>query len=86
MSDHHPQARLPLIEADSAPAEARPVFERFINERGKVPNLFRAVAHNPAIVTTLEAHMRAVMGPGTVPTLLKELLSVRVSEINACEY
>jgi AhpD family alkylhydroperoxidase len=30
--------------------------------------------------------MRAVMGPGEVPVLLKELLSVRVSQINQCEY
>jgi AhpD family alkylhydroperoxidase len=26
------------------------------------------------------------MGPGDVPVLLKELLSVRVSQINGCEY
>jgi AhpD family alkylhydroperoxidase len=26
------------------------------------------------------------MGPGTVPVLLKELLSVRVSHINLCDY
>ena len=30
--------------------------------------------------------MRAVMGPGAVPDLLKELISVRVSQINDCEY
>jgi AhpD family alkylhydroperoxidase len=27
-----------------------------------------------------------VMGPGDVPVLLKELLSVRVSHINLCDY
>jgi AhpD family alkylhydroperoxidase len=30
--------------------------------------------------------MKAVMGKGTVPQLLKELISVRVSQINGCVY
>lgn len=78
--------RVPLADPQVPPAGAKDVFERFILERGKVPNLFRAVARHPAILTSLEAHLRAVMGPGEVPTLLKELLSVRVSHINLCDY
>jgi AhpD family alkylhydroperoxidase len=27
-----------------------------------------------------------VMGPGTVPVALKELLAVRVSSLNSCDY
>lgn len=64
----------------------RESFQRFIDERGKVPNLFRVAAHRPQIARTLAEHMRAVMGAGDVPVLLKELLSVRVSQINGCEY
>jgi alkylhydroperoxidase family enzyme len=64
----------------------REPFQRFIDERGKVPNLFRVAAHRPQIARSLAEHMRAVMGPGDVPVLLKELLSVRVSQINGCEY
>jgi hypothetical protein len=32
------------------------------------------------------AHFRTVMNDGTVPVLLKELLSVRVSHHNHCRY
>jgi alkylhydroperoxidase family enzyme len=32
------------------------------------------------------AHFRAVMETGTVPVKLKELVIVRVSQLNACEY
>ena len=64
----------------------REPFQRFIDERGKVPNLFRVAAHRPQISRTLAEHMRAVMNSGTVPDFLKELLSVRVSQINGCEY
>jgi alkylhydroperoxidase family enzyme len=80
------EARLPRIDAQDAPDEMRPAFDRFLRERGKVPNLFRVVAHRPTIGATLAEHMRAVMGPGTVDMRLKELVSVRVSHINRCEY
>jgi alkylhydroperoxidase family enzyme len=78
--------RLDAGDAIRADEALRIPFQRFIDERGKVPNLFRVAAHRPQIARTWAEHMRAVMGPGEVPALLKELLSVRVSQINACEY
>lgn len=82
----HEESRLPRLTADEAGASAAPVFDAFVRERGVVPNLFRVAAHRPEILRTLREHMVAVMGPGEVPVLLKELLSVRVSQINGCEY
>jgi alkylhydroperoxidase family enzyme len=72
------------------PEEVEPaigsLFRTFLEERGNIPNMFRTVAHRPEILTTLLAHFRAVMGPGTVPVALKEMLAVRVSRINGCHY
>ena len=51
-----------------------------------MPNLYRVAAHAPRIASRLAALQAAVMGPGEVPVLLKELLSVRVSHINLCDY
>lgn len=85
MSGDH-VSRIPPIEPVDASTEVRSTFDAFVAERGKVPNLFRAAAHNPAVMRTLADHLRVVMGPGTVPVLLKELLSVRVSRINVCDY
>ncbi|HET7585995.1 MAG TPA: carboxymuconolactone decarboxylase family protein [Gemmatimonadaceae bacterium] len=62
------------------------LFERFIEQRGKVPNLFRVAGHRAPIAEAFAAALRAVMGPGEVPQRLKELLSVRVSRLNGCEY
>lgn len=73
----------PAMRADPVLRES---FQRFIDERGKVPNLFRVAAHRPRVAHTLAEHLRAVMGEGDVPEVLKELLSVRVSQINNCEY
>lgn len=82
----HVESRVPRLTADETDATVRPVFEAFQRERGVVPNLFRIAAHRPEIVRTLRDHMQAVMGAGAVPVALKELLSVRVSQINGCEY
>jgi uncharacterized peroxidase-related enzyme len=80
-------ARLPLVEVDgNVPDETRVMFDRFIQQRGRVPNLFRVAALRPRIAETLAAHLDAVMGPGEVSGLLKELLACRVSQINQTPY
>lgn len=78
--------RIPMLNREEATESARTVFDELARERGKVPNLFRVAGHRPEILASLRSHMRAVMGPGEVPELLKELLAVRVSRINGCEY
>jgi len=83
MSD---EPRLSRVAPDEAAEEVRPTFETFMRERGKVPHLYRIAAHAPRIASRLAALQSAVMGPGDVPVLLKELLSVRVSHINLCDY
>jgi alkylhydroperoxidase family enzyme len=80
------EARLSRVDPASAPDEVRPTFDAYIAERGTVPNLFRVAAHSPKITSRLAALQSAVMGPGEVPVLLKELLSTRVSHINLCDY
>jgi len=80
------EPRVPRLGPEAVDQPVREVFDAFVRERGKVPNLFRVAAHRPEIVATLRAHMNAVMGPGTVDVLLKELLAIRVSQINNCEY
>jgi alkylhydroperoxidase family enzyme len=80
------EARLSRIDPDTASEEVKPTFDTFIRERGKVPNLFRVAAHVPKITSRLAALQSAIMGPGDVPVLLKELLSTRVSHIDLCDY
>jgi alkylhydroperoxidase family enzyme len=80
------EPRVARLDREAVADRVRDVFEAFVQERGKVPNLFRVAAHRPEIVATLRAHMNAVMGPGTVDVLLKELIAVIVSQINNCEY
>jgi len=78
--------RIGRLRPDQVGADIRALFETFLKERGNVPNMFRTVAHRPEILSTMLVHFRTVMGPGTVPVSLKEMLAVRVSRINTCDY
>jgi alkylhydroperoxidase family enzyme len=48
--------------------------------------LFRTMAHRPAIMQHSIQLLNAVMRTGTVEPQLKELLAVRVSQVNYCFY
>lgn len=76
-------SRLDRSDADEA---VHSVYDHYIKVRGKVPNMMRTLAHRPEILRTLNDHFRAVLETGTVPLKLKELLIVRTSQMNECEY
>ncbi|MGH9445916.1 MAG: carboxymuconolactone decarboxylase family protein [Terriglobia bacterium] len=78
--------RLSKVSPDEAGPEAREEFDQFLKERGNIPNMFRTIAHRPDIMRTMTAHFRAVMNTGTVEKKLKEMIAVRVSFINHCDY
>ena len=75
--------RLDRAQVDDSTGE---VFDNFQKERGKVPNMFRTMAQRPELMRTAAAHMRALMTTGTVSPKLKELVIVRTSQLNHCEY
>ena len=81
-----PDPRLRPLDPDEVDPDVRAVFEDYLRERGNIPNMFRTAARRPAHLLTMLAHFRTVMTEGTVPRLLKELLSVRVSHLNQCRY
>ena len=79
-------ARIPNVERDDAPPEVLAIYDAFQRERGNVPNMMKAMAHRPRHLTSMVEHFRTVMSTGTVPTKLKELIAVRVSQMNHCDY
>ena len=78
--------RIRRLPPDQVAPPIQELFSKFLAERGNIPNMFRTAAHRPEILETMLAHFRTVMGPGTVPVPLKEMLAVRVSRLNACDY
>ena len=78
--------RIRRLEKAEVDAQSQALFDDFLRERGNIPNMFRTVAHRPEIMRTMVAHFRAVMNTGTVPKKLKELVIVRTSQLNRCQY
>lgn len=48
--------------------------------------LFKVMAHRPAIMEHTAQLLETAMRTGTVEPKLKELLAVRVSQVNHCAY
>jgi alkylhydroperoxidase family enzyme len=78
--------RISRVDKSQAPPEVAEVYDHFMKVRGNIPNMFRTVAHRPEIMRTMVAHFRAVLETGTVPLKLKELVIVRTTQINRCDY
>ena len=80
------EPRISRLDKHQVDEETGKIYDVYLKERGNVPNMFRTVAHRPEIFRTMIAHFRAVMNTGTVPVKLKELVIVRTSQLNGCEY
>ena len=80
---------MPRIEpprAEKVGGDVLPVWEAFYRKRGNVPNMFRTLAVRPELMRVLNDAMAVIMGAGTVSVRLKELVVVRVSQLNGCAY
>jgi alkylhydroperoxidase family enzyme len=78
--------RISRLERSQVSPEVGEIYDNFMKVRGNVPNMFRTVAHRPELLRTMVAHFQVVMSNGVLPAKLKELLFVRVSQMNRCEY
>jgi alkylhydroperoxidase family enzyme len=74
------------LSKDKAPAEARPVYDELGKAFGRMPNIFAAMAHRPAVLKHFLPLYGAIMREGTVDAKLKELAYLKTSLVNGCEY
>jgi uncharacterized peroxidase-related enzyme len=79
-------AILSTIEPEHVTPDLQPVYDAFLRERGAVPNMFKTLAHRPEILKTVTAAFKAILGTGTLPLALKEMIGVAVSRANRCAY
>ncbi|WP_103255748.1 carboxymuconolactone decarboxylase family protein [Tabrizicola aquatica] len=71
-----------------AGAEALAVFDdiRAKRQTDYVNNFWRALAHDPALLRATWERAQAVMAPGALDPLVKELIYIAVSTANGCDY
>jgi AhpD family alkylhydroperoxidase len=81
-------ATVPILEDKDLSPEAAAVFADIRATRGNdfVNNFWRALAHDPALLARTWTSVKAVMAPGALDPLTKELIYVAVSTVQGCEY
>ncbi len=77
-----------LISDKEASVEVLEVFDDIRKTRGSdfINNFWRALAHDPVQLKAVWEDLKAIMGPGTLDPLTKELIYIAVSTANGCEY
>ncbi len=77
-----------LIEYNEASAEVRAIYDDIMATRKTdwINNFWKAIAHDPATLRRTWESLKAIMGPGALDPLTKELIYVAVSVTNNCHY
>lgn len=77
-----------LIEYEDASPAVRAVYDdiRATRKTDNINNFWKALAHSPAQLERTWQQIKAVMAPGALDPLTKELLYIAVSVANGCEY
>src|SRR5262245_59181342 len=78
-------ARVPLVNPDTASDKQKALFTVVRGALGSVPNLFRAVAHSPAVLEGMLGLFGA-LGKAKINAQLREQIALAVSQHNECGY
>ena len=73
------------ISDQDAAEKVKPVFEGMQKKLGAVPNVFRAMAHNPDMLEAFLA-LNATLPRTQLNGKLRELAYIKTSELNECGY
>jgi AhpD family alkylhydroperoxidase len=79
---------LKKLEYADAPREVQAIMDDIKATRNvpDVNNVWKVLANDPRQMKQFWDEIKAVMGPGTLDPLVKEMLYVAVSITNSCEY
>ena len=77
-----------MVEYEDADDTVRAVYDDIMARRGIsfVPNFWKTVAVHPPTLERLWKQLDAVMAPGRLDPLTKEMVAIAVSATNGCEY
>ncbi len=78
--------RIRLLERDQVAPEVAAVYDALQKTRGVVPNMFKTLAHTPALALATAGYLKALLGDGALPGWYKELIATRLSVLLGSEY
>ena len=79
---------VPLVSDSDASERVASVFAdiRETRQTDFINNFWRAIANDPAQLERTWAELKAVMAPGALDAVVKELIYIAVSTANGCAY
>ena len=78
----------PLIEYDAASPEVRAVYDDIMRTRQTdwINNFWKALARDPATLRRMWESIKAIMAPGALDAVTKEMIYLAISATNGCGY
>jgi AhpD family alkylhydroperoxidase len=62
------------------------VYDALLKTRGVVPNMFKTLAHAPALALATAGYLKGLLSDGALPGFYKELIAMRLSVLLSSEY
>jgi AhpD family alkylhydroperoxidase len=81
-------ATVRLVDENTPDPRVRAIFEdiKATKKIDRVPNIWRALATNPEHLELCWTRLKAIMRPGKIDLLTKEIIALAVSVTNGCQY
>lgn len=79
-------SRIPRVDLVDEPPELKPVFDQLRETRGRVPSMYRILAHRPEILAAHRAYFHAALDTGTLGRKFKEMVAFKVASVCGSAY
>jgi len=81
-------ATVRVVEEHEATGRVREIYDdiKATKQIDFVPNFWKTLAHHPPLLEDTWFRLKAVMAPGKLDALTKEMIALAVSVTNGCEY
>jgi AhpD family alkylhydroperoxidase len=81
-------ATVELVDENTEHPKVRAVFAdiKATKKIDRIPNIWRALATNPDHLELCWTRLKAIMQPGKIDLLTKEIVALAVSATNGCNY
>jgi uncharacterized peroxidase-related enzyme len=80
------KTRIPLLERDQVSPEIAAVYDALRKQRGVVPNMFKTLAHTPALALGIAGFLKSLLSDSALPGWYKELVATRLSILLGSQY
>ena len=81
-------ARIPFVTSNDIPDNERPAFDRFVQNRGSIPNAgpYALLLHMPELAQRVESLRLCVREEASLPQKIQELVMLTVAREMDCAY